>query len=225
MQHFPNGAAVRIAPWSRIISDVHLLNVSPQPVTGHARLTIYTLPVADVKVKLVPFHLTFENLLIPPRVTARHTADCEVGLSFRTAVHEAVGPQGYYLLPHTHALGSRFFLQALGGALDGKSLMDVRGFNSEARGRAYDPPLDLTDADGLRFGCEHNTRATRRSTGASATRRCGEVLGFGESVRAFEARVEQLAPAPNDGSTAVISGPCANVIFSWDHNKPGGSGP
>ena len=52
-----------------------------------------------------------------------------------------------------------------------------------------------------------------------------EVLGFGESTRAFESRVQKVAAAGSDGAMPIISGACANVIFTWDPNKPGGKGP
>lgn len=225
VQHFPRGAAVRIPPWSRIIGDVHLLNASPKAVTGRARMAIYSLAADDVKVKLVPFHLTFDTLAIPPHVTSRHVSTCNVGTSYKDATGNPWDLQVYYLLPHTHALGSRFFLESIGGPLDGKALIDVRGFNAEPRGRAYDPPLDLRGATGLRFGCEHtNPRDAEIKWGFGDQEMC-EVLGFGASTRAFESRVDKVAPAGMDGTIPLISGDCNTLAFPWDHGKPGGNGP
>ena len=42
----------------------------------------------------------------------------------------------------------------VGGAHDGESILDVYGYNGEARGILHDPPIDLSDITGLRFGCE-----------------------------------------------------------------------
>ncbi len=52
----------------------------------------------------------------------------------------------------THALRSSFFLELAGGKNDAVSVIDVAGFNSEARGRAYAPPVDVSGATGLRWG-------------------------------------------------------------------------
>jgi len=38
LQQFPNSAAVRIPPYSRVIGDIHLLNTGTTTVTGHSRV-------------------------------------------------------------------------------------------------------------------------------------------------------------------------------------------
>src|SRR6185436_6509809 len=62
VQKFPNFAAVRIPPYSRIISDIHILNATQQPLNGHSRLTLYVLSPSELKTKLAPFHLGFNTL-------------------------------------------------------------------------------------------------------------------------------------------------------------------
>ncbi|HZS42398.1 MAG TPA: hypothetical protein VFF06_36460, partial [Polyangia bacterium] len=111
VQKFTNGAAVRIPPWSRIISDVHILNATPQAVTGHATLSLYPLALADVKIKLTPFHLVFSKLEIPAQATSRSTAKCEIDSSFESITNHVLDAKVYYILPHFHALGRHFFVE------------------------------------------------------------------------------------------------------------------
>ena len=225
VQRFPNGAAVRIPPYSRIIGDVHLLNASPLPVTGNVSLSVYTLPIDQVKVKLVPFHLTFNALDIPPHSTTRHTADCEVGDTYQVQNSKPWDLKVYYLLPHMHALGSRFFVEGRGGAVDGRSLLDVVGFNSEPHGLAYDPPIDMSGATGFRFGCEwNNPRDASIKWGFGDQEMC-ETLGFGETSMAFESTISAVEPAGTDGTIQVYSGGCGNLLFDWDQSRPGGPPP
>ncbi len=225
VQHFPDGAAVRIPPFSKIIGDVHLLNTTASDVTGHARLTLYTLPVGDVKVKLAPFHVTYETLDIPPRATSRFYSDCELDTEFQGVTQAPFDMKVYYVLPHTHALGTRFFLELVGGPNDGQSIIDVTGFNSEARGKAYDPPVDVKGATGLRFGCEFdNPRDESVHWGFGDQEMC-EALGFAESEVGFESRVSNVEPQAADGKTQVFTGKCNTLAFKWDHNKPGGPTP
>jgi hypothetical protein len=225
VQHFPNGAAVRIPPYSKIIGDVHLLNTTQAEVKGHATLTLFTLDLAEVKVKLAPFHVTYETLDIPPHATSRFFSECELDTKFQGVIDKPFDMKIYYVLPHTHALGSRFFLQLVGGKRDGESVIDVTGFNSEARGRAYDPPVDVTGATGLRFGCEfENPRDDSVHWGFGDQEMC-EALGFAESDVGFESRVSNVDPKGSDGQTQVFTGDCNTLAFKWDHNKPGGPKP
>jgi hypothetical protein len=225
VQHFPNGAAVRIPPYARIIGDVHLLNASTAAVTGHVTLSIYTLAPADVKVKLVPFHLQFEALTIPPHSVSRHSTDCDVGQAFEGGTGTRWDLKLYYLLPHMHALGSRFFVGVNGGKLDGKTILDVGGGGNEPHGRAYDPPVDLTGADGFRFGCEHtNPRDQPVAWGFGDQEMC-ELLGFADTSKAFESSVVKVVPVGSDGAIQLFSGTCGNIILPWDPNKPGGMHP
>jgi hypothetical protein len=222
VQKFPNGAAVRIPPYSRIIGDVHLLNTSDKLVTGHAKLSIYTLPVEQVKVKLTPFHLDYAGLDIPPHATSRFTGRCVLADKFP----EGFDMKVYYVLPHTHAMASRFFLEiAGGGARDGESLISIAGFNGDAHGRAYDPPIDMKGTAGFQFGCEYNnSRAESVKWGFGDQEMC-ELLGFAESKMSFEARVDVAEPDGVDGQVQRFTGPCTALAFPWDHNKAGGPPP
>lgn len=225
IQRFPNAAAVRIPPYSRIIGDVHILNVTQAPITGHVRLTIYSLAPEEVKVKLVPFHLTYEELTILPHATSRFTGDCALDDRFQAAAGTPFQMQVYYILPHYHALGTRFFLDLLSGPNAGKNLFNVNGFDSEPHGRAYDPPLDVAGSGGLRFGCEFdNPRSEMVHWGFGDQEMC-EMLGFAASDVAFESRVSEAIPSGEDAGVQLFTGSCNTLAFKWDFDKPGGPAP
>lgn len=216
VQKFPAGAAVRIPARSRIIGDVHLLNVSNEPVTGNVKLTLYGIPEADVKVKLAPFHLSYDGLDIPPHATSRFEGTCDIAESFESSAGHPIDIKLYYGLPHTHKLGTRFFLQAVGGPRDGEYLLDVHGFNGEARGKFYDPPVDLTGITSLRFGCEFtNPRDVSVGWGFGDQEMC-EMLGFIESPVAFESRVEEAVSDGMDGDIPVFTSECSSIMIPWE---------
>jgi hypothetical protein len=213
VQKFPDGAVVRLPARARIIGDVHILNPTDHVIRGRAEMTIYALEPADVRVRLAPFHLTYDGLDIPPRSTSRFTGECELTDYFEDAVGTPVEMTLYYALPHTHALGTRFFFEVMGGPNDGRSLLDVQGFNSEARGRLYDPPLDLAGATGLRFGCEfENPRDESVGWGFGDQEMC-EMLGFADMGIVFESRVEEANPAGSDGEIQLFTGPCSTLAI------------
>ena len=219
VQKFPDGAAVRIPAHSRIIGDVHLLNAGSTPVTGHATLSIYSIDAATVTHKLTPFHMTYQGLMIPPMATSRFSGACDLTSDYTKATGTAYAPKVYYVLPHTHKLGTRFFLNRKGGAADGQTLIDITGFNGEARGRAYNPPVDLSGDSGLTFGCEfENPRDTTVIWGFGQNEMC-EFLGFWEADAAFESSVDTATSAGNEGQIQLFTGPCTNNFIPWNQKQ------
>jgi len=213
VQKFPDGAVVRIPARARVIGDVHLLNPTDNPISGRAEMTLYSLDASAVRVRLAPFHMTYDGLDIPPRSTSRFTGECDLSDSFDSAVGTPLEMTLYYALPHTHALGTRFFFEVVGGPDDRRSLLDVDGFNSEARGRLYDPPLDLDGATGLRFGCEfENPRDESVGWGFGDQEMC-EMLGFAEMDLVFESRVEEAVADGTDGETQLFTGSCSTLAI------------
>jgi hypothetical protein len=219
VQHFPNGAAVRIPPWSRVIGDVHILNAGAQAVTGHAHLTVYTIDPADVRVKLVPFHLTYEGLDLPPMSASRFTGRCRLDNLFPTL---SLDMKVYYILPHTHALATGFSVNVLGGPDDSKALIETHAYDSGPHGRAFDPPYDLSPAQGLSFYCQYlNPRADHVHWGYGDQEMC-ELLGFAQMNVAFESRVANATSEGSDGNVQLFSDQCTTLVFPWDFTRPGG---
>lgn len=222
VQKFPDGVAVRIPPHSVVLSAVHTLNTTQETVTGHIHLDIYGVPAGEVRVKLAPFHLSYDKLDIPPRSSARFSGTCQLDSQFVQAGQSGYNSKIYWILPHTHALGRRFFVELAGGPHDGQSLIDVRGFNGEARGRTYAPPIDVSGATGLRFGCEFDNPRDQNVIWGFGDQEMCECLGFAEAPLAFESRISTVEPQPSDGNMLSFSGACNTVAFPWDQNKPGG---
>jgi hypothetical protein len=201
------------------VSDIHLLNVTSQDVTGHVSLSIYTLPRAQVVTPLTPFHITYQGLEIPPHEQSRFETTCELASGFQSNTGMPIGMRLYYSLPHTHALGTRVFLEAVGGPLDGTSLLDVMGTPGEARGVAYDTPIDLAGITGMRFGCEFENPTTDVVRWGFGNQEMCEMLGFIASPVAFEGSV-----ATTDSMTMTdmptYTGACHTVFVQLASNMP-----
>jgi hypothetical protein len=224
VQKFPTGVAVRIPPYSRIIGDVHLLNPSNEPATGSVKLTLYGIPEAEVAHKMVPFHLNYQGLAIPPHQKSRFVGECPVAEKF-AAAGSAFDSKVYFIMPHTHAMAAGFFLDILGGPRDGERLLELGPYDGEAHGKVYNTPIDMTGAEGYRFGCEyHSDRDSVVKWGFGDQEMC-ELLGFAESDVAFEANINSAQEVGMDGDVRIFSAPCAPLAFAWDHNKPGGPAP
>lgn len=204
---FAAGAAVRIPPHARIISDIHLLNTSTADVTGHATLTLYQLDAAAVSTKLSSWHVEYDALNIPPHASARFTGRCSVAADVKAKVG-TFAPKLYYLLPHTHTLETAFTVEVLGGKKDGTSLLDLGAFNGEPHGKMFDPPVDISDADGVTFACQYrNTRDQTVGWGFGANEMC-ELFGFAADSPYFQSRVNTGTAAGTDGEVQLFDGDC-----------------
>jgi hypothetical protein len=225
VQKFPNAAAVRIPPYSRIISDVHILNATQATVTGHARLSLYVLSPSELKTKLAPFHLGFNTLDIPPMMSSRNAASCDLYSAFESAFNTPPNAKLYYILPHFHALGYHFFVKHVAGPRDGQLLFDSTGAVGEARGRAFNPPLDLTGDEGLAFGCDFDNPTPDTVGWGFGNQEMCELLGFTDSPLVWDSSIGMVTQADSQDGLPTYSGPCATVAFQYDFNKAGGPGP
>jgi len=52
-----------------------------------------------------------------------------------------------------------------------------------------------------------------------------ELLGFADTLVAFESSVDTATPDGNAGSMQLFTGPCSTIAFKWNNDKPGGPGP
>lgn len=216
VQRFVPGAALRIPPHSRIVSDIHLLNPTSESITGNAKLTLYTIAAADVKSQLHAFHLEYDDLKIGPHSNARFTGSCKVAEGVSAVTGAPFAPKVHFLLPHTHSRATGFFATVLGGPMDGTSLLDLPGFNGEAHGRTFDPPVDVQGADGIQFGCQYKNPSNKTlGWGIGANEMC-ELFGFAENAPFFQARVKYGtgATAGSEGNVNLFKGDCVTEIVN-----------
>ncbi|MFT3773959.1 MAG: hypothetical protein QM820_51985 [Minicystis sp.] len=214
VQRFPAGTVIRIPPRSRIISDIHVLNTTPEKVTGHAKLTLYTLPEADVKVKLTSFHVEYDALNILPQATTRFIGQCAVGPDVAKATGAPFAPKVYYLLPHTHTLATGFFAEILGGPNDGQRLLDLGSYNGDAHGVSFDPPIDMAGSDGFRFACQYTNPGTASVGWGVGSQEMCELFGFADTTSFFQSRVNTGTDAGKDGDVQLFTGTCDTQVFA-----------
>lgn len=170
-QRFAEGAVVKIPPRSKIVADVHLLNASPRPLSARLWLTLELVHPSLVETVLSPVLLSYLDLQIPGDASSRHTGHCASPPEPDPEAEpepEDDSPfpglqlppwpslQLHYVLPHFHGFGDYFDLSVIGGEQDGSSVFRVEGFDAQALGQTFDPPLDLADARGLSFTCGYD---------------------------------------------------------------------
>lgn len=214
VQRFPDGVAIRLPPRVRIIGGTHLLNTTPDRVTTNIEMRIYTVPRAEVSVPLAPFRLTYGDLAIPAQAESHFTTECDFDEQHRMATGRAFEMDLYWVLPHFHALGSLFTLEVFGGPNDGSEIFRIEGFNAEARGQAFNPPISLSGARGFRFTCGFtNPRPEEVGWGIGDQEMC-VMLGFARSDVMYDGSVLSGSQQTGTADGAVqFGGPCGMLAL------------
>ena len=152
----PAGAVIKIPPRHKVIARTHVLNIGSAELNSELRMALQIVHPRQVEAVLAPMHLDYHDLAIPAGKRSRFTGNCSFSAAYEKATKTPLDVKLYYVLPHYHYFGEYFGLQILGGPRDGEVLFELDGFNGGANGKAFDPPVDLSGADGLRFACGYN---------------------------------------------------------------------
>lgn len=184
-QRFPEGAAYRIPPHSRVIGKVHVLNTSPDPIESAITFRIGTIPEEEVETLLQPLAMDNRALELPPRVDTELTMACDFAGTLGTE-GAIEGVRIFYVLPHYHALAHGMRVTIHGGEHDGEIVFESTGGVGNVLGGPIDPPLDLTGALGLRMTCTYTNSTSETITwGESAANEMCTMLAYVEADRAL----------------------------------------
>jgi len=216
LQKFVPGAAVHIPPRSRIITVTHLLNYTAEPQTTGLRLTLHTLPRAEVTIPLTPAQLIYSDLEIPPKSESYFGGTCDLRAAHDALVAEPFQMKLHYVRPHYHALGAGFQVKIVGGARDGEVIVDLGAFSSDPFGFAFDPPIDLSDADGLEWGCKFNNTTDAEVQWGIGDQEMCEGLLFLESPIAFSAGISETTERSTVAELPTYSGRCNVAAFPFN---------
>ena len=222
VMQLPAGAVIKIPPRHKIVAGVHLLNLGSTDLDSEMRMALDIIHPRDVDAVLAPMHLDYRDLAIPAGKRSRFTGACSFKGTFESSINKPFEMKLYYVLPHYHYLGEYFGLQILGGPRDGEFLFKLDGFNGDANGKAFDPPVDLADADGLRFACGFNNWLGKDIGYGIGDQEMCMMLGLVDARVMIESRVSegsQLVGA--DGEVLLHEGECANyAIFKNPAQAP-----
>lgn len=220
-QALADGIAIKIPPYAKVIGGLHLLNISTEERTTGLRMRLDLLHPRDVETVVTPFRLSYYDLNIQPESQTRVSSDCMLDVPYDDFTGEPLDMKIHWILPHYHELGNYFRLDVVGGPRDGETLFELEGFNAEANGQAFAPPVDLTGASGLRFSCGwNNPRDTTVGWGIGDQEMC-VMLGLVEGAAMFDAAVTGGdAEAGTDAEGRNLrEGPCTVTMLPKNANQ------
>jgi hypothetical protein len=156
-QTLATGAVIKLPAGSKIVAGLHTLNASPREQESRLWISLAPIHPMDVTAVVTPLSMQYHDLHIPPMTESRFTADCDLATPYAIAtLGDPLWLRLHYILPHYHYLGNYFDVTVVGGALDGQSVYSLEGFNADANGLTFDPPLDLPGASGLKMTCGYD---------------------------------------------------------------------
>ena len=155
-QKLSAGAVIKIPPRHKIVGLLHTLNTAPRDASSGLWLTLELLHPSSVKTIVTPMTMQYRDLAIPGNQESRFTGVCDLSIPHGLVSLQPLDLRLHYILPHYHYLGNYFDVSVIGGQHDGESVFRMTGFNGEGNGRAFDPPLALSGATGLRFTCGYD---------------------------------------------------------------------
>ncbi len=208
------GAVIKVPPHHKVVSDVHMLNVGPDTVTTNLFMTLEAIHPRDVDIVLTPFRLSYIDLDIPAQSISKFTGACDtLGTRYMQATGKPMDIKLHYVLPHYHYLGNHFNLAFTGGPLDGMDVFTVDGFDGEPIGGVFDPALDLTGVEGIRYTCGYdNWRDVNVGWGIGDQEMC-VMLGLAESPVLIDISVTGGTVAVGeDNGVLEFEGPCGILI-------------
>ncbi len=211
----PAGAVIKIPPRHKVIARTHVLNIGSGAYDSELRMALGIVHPREVDAVLAPMHLDYHDLAIPAGKHSRFTGDCSFASTYEDAIHKPFDVKLYYVLPHYHYFGEYFGLQILGGARDGEVLFELDGFNGGANGKAFDPPVDLSGADGLRFACGYNNWTGNDISFGTGDGEMCMMLGLVDSRVMIESRVMEGSKLVGvDGEVLLSEAECSNYTVA-----------
>jgi hypothetical protein len=216
-QAFPPGVVIRIPPRFKLVTQIHLLNASDQPLAVTPNIQLAPTAAADVTTVLAGISFEDQALGLPPMKRSQFTLDCELGETHRARLGRDPDFKIYYALAHYHELGTGLVVEAVtadGAATEVYSTVARPG---DVLGGPIDPPFDMTGFTRLRFSCRfENPRPDVVGWGTGDQEMC-VFLAFSDSPYNFGGGVTSIGPPENERDVAGLmtyENPCD--VFATD---------
>jgi len=189
-QKLAPGAVVKVPPRYKVIATLHTLNASPETTDTNLWLTLYPIHPMEVNGVVTGLSIQYKDLDIPPFTEARFTANCDLGTPYWITKQAPLALRLHYILPHYHYLGNFFEVKVVGGLHDGEVVYSLDGFDGQANGKTFDPPLDLPGATGLSVSCGYDNWRSENVTWGNGEGEMCVMLALVESDAIMGATVE-----------------------------------
>ncbi|MDH3623942.1 MAG: hypothetical protein OES69_03780 [Myxococcales bacterium] len=189
IQAFAEGAVVVLPPRSRIIGNIHLLNVSASPIDTTLTMELDTIPAEEVTVRLRPISLRNTQIAAQPGFESRFSVSCNLSDLFTSILQVGEMPSYnmYYVLGHYHGWGNYFSFNFVNPDESERTIVEFSSQPGDVLGVKLDPPLGSQGAVGLRLTCGYNNTGDKVLTWGIGDLEMCAAYAYIDADLAFEA--------------------------------------
>jgi hypothetical protein len=142
---FPEGVGFKVDTARDIVTSIHFLNTSTEPLRVEVAYDFFTMPEEALKSEAAPFVLQVNDFLIPPHTTQSIGSTCPV-----------FGGKVAAMMPHTHKLLESFKVDMIHQDGSVEPVYEKGAFDTESDIKLFDPPLETSTLDQMRYECVFN---------------------------------------------------------------------
>jgi hypothetical protein len=216
VQAFPPGVVIKIPPHSKIVSQIHLLNPTDEPMTIRPKIGVQPIAEGDVRTLLAGISFQNQSLQLAPNTQSRFSVTCDLGPKHRELLGRDPDFKIYYALAHYHDLATKLTIDAIKETGEVATVYSTEHNVGDVLGGMLDPQFSMSGYTKLRMSCEYtNPRADTVRWGNGRGEMC-VFLAFSDSTYNWGGGVndESIAPTrgPDDGNMETFDTPCALFV-------------
>ena len=182
IQGFPEGVVVRIPRRHKLVSQIHLLNPSEEPLNLAPNIKVTFVKDANVTTRLAGIAFDNKAIALPPNMRSRFTIECDLSPKHQDLFDRAPDMKFYYALAHYHDLGTALTVEAVKPTGESATMFTTTALTGDALGGRIDPIFDFAGYTKIRFSCEfYNPRTTTVRYGVGDQEMC-TFLAFSDST-------------------------------------------
>ena len=199
VQAFPPGMAIPLAPNTKLVAQVHLLNRSDEALQIKPNIAVTLLPEAEVATKLAGISMEFHPLSLPPRKQSRFSVDCDLAPLHQMNLARDPDFHIYYTLAHYHQYGTRMLLEAVTAAGVASTIYTTTNAIGDALGGPLSPAFAMAGNTRLRLTCEYYNNTDAMIYYGNGDGEMCVFLAFSDSAWLWGGGVLDETPDPTSG--------------------------
>jgi hypothetical protein len=188
VQQFPPGAALRIPKNSKLVSTIHLLNPTDNPVHLTPKIELTTIEQPNVDKLMAAMAFEDHALGLPPQKQSKFSVECDLTQAWNNLYNlgqvDAATPNFsiYYALAHYHKLGTGMTVEAIKPDGTATTVYNVTSAIGDSLGETLDPAFDMTGYSRIRFSCDYFNNTDQTITWGLGSEEMCVFLAFSDST-------------------------------------------
>lgn len=155
VQQFPEGVAIHVPKGFKLVTQIHLLNPTDQPITVNPTIALTPIPEEAVTTTLAGISFQNQAIALPPNKQSRFTVECDLAPRHNELFGKDPDFRIYYALAHYHELGIGLTIDAVKPDGTATNVFTTQTQVGDTLGGPVSPPFSMAGYTKLRMACEY----------------------------------------------------------------------